>query len=263
MGTTTTDGFGAYNFLNLAMGHYVIVQTPLPGYVSSSPINGEISLNITNLAPYTNNFLQFQVDPTNYGTLGGNVYYNTNGFGTNTPGQIGIENVTINLVQDLNTNGLADPGEPTVSSTTTDTNGNATSSCPEPAGHYVIQQVLLFGYYSTGDGTATNNNQIPINLTGGLTTTNNNFYDRLLPTAVNDTYSEPRNLLAILMPLTNDISPNGDPLTITNAVTTNGSVIITGNSTNLEITPRPRSEPPPSPTPWSIATAAVRAPPSL
>ena len=38
-------------------------------------------------------------------------------------------------------------------------------------------------------------------------------------------------------PLTNDISPNGDALTITNAISTNGIVVINPGSTNLTFTP--------------------------
>ena len=40
-----------------------------------------------------------------------------------------------------------------------------------------------------------------------------------------------------IYPLTNDISPNGDALTITNATTTNGIVVINPGNTNLTFTP--------------------------
>jgi uncharacterized repeat protein (TIGR01451 family) len=232
-----TDANGYYEFLNLTLGHYVVVGTSLPGYVTSAPANGLVALNLTVLtSSVNNNFFQYQPSPAVYGNIGGTVYYDTNGSGAYTIGDGGIANVEIDLVQDLNTNGLADPGEPVVASTTTETNGNYTFLNATP-GYYVVRQTFLFGYYNTGDSSPPNNNQIPIALAAGLTTNNNNFYERLSPIAANDTNSGPRNLPIILYPLTNDISPNGDTLTITNAVTTNGIVVVNGGSTNLTYTP--------------------------
>ena len=47
---TTTDDNGYYELLNLNTGHYVVVETDLPGYASSAPPNSRLTLNITNLA---------------------------------------------------------------------------------------------------------------------------------------------------------------------------------------------------------------------
>ena len=135
-------------------------------------------------------------------------------------GETGLSNVNLDLIQDVNTNGLADLGEPVVASATTDTNGNYAFAAVT-MGNYVVRETDLFGYYSTGDSLPPNDNQIGIAITAGLTTTTNNFFDRLLPTAVDDASSAPRNLPVIISPLTNDISPNGDALTIT--AKTNGA----------------------------------------
>jgi hypothetical protein len=56
------------------------------------------------------------------------------------------------------------------------------------------------------------------------------------PIAVNDTNSTPRNIAITLDPRTNDSDPDGDPLTITFASPTNGTVVINGG-TNITFTP--------------------------
>jgi VCBS repeat-containing protein len=235
---TTTDSSGAYEFLNLPIGHYVVVETDLPGYVSSAPANNRIALNIVSLtATINNNFFDYQPSPAVYGNVLGTVWYDANGNGTNDVGETGITNgVTIDLVQDVNTNGLADLGEPVVASAATDSSGNYTFANVTP-GEYVVRESDLFGYYSTGDSRAPNDNQVAVAITNGLTVTNISFYDRLLPTAVSDTTTAPNNLPVIISPLGNDLSPNGDGLIITNVVTTNGIVVINSGSTNITFTP--------------------------
>ncbi len=120
-----TDANGYYELLNLTIGHYVVVETDLPGYANSAPVNGRLVLNLTTLtATNGNNFFQYQPTPTSYSTISGTVWNDANGNGTNDTGEAGLANVSIDLVQDVNTNGLADAGESVIGSVLTDVNGN-------------------------------------------------------------------------------------------------------------------------------------------
>jgi uncharacterized repeat protein (TIGR01451 family) len=233
----TTDGNGYYELLNLNLGHYVLVETVLPGYASSAPPNGSLAFNLTNLTASTNNnFFQYQPSPSLYSTFNGTVWNDINGGGTNYPGQAGLASVEVDLVQDLNSNGVADAGEPVVGSTLSDANGNYSFAAVTP-GYYVIRQDLPYGYYTTGDSQSRDDSQISLVTTNGIVSTNNSFFDRLLPIAVNDTNSAFYLVPVTIYPLTNDISPNGDPLTISNAVSANGIVVINPGATNLTFTP--------------------------
>ncbi|HLX71756.1 MAG TPA: SdrD B-like domain-containing protein, partial [Verrucomicrobiae bacterium] len=233
---TTTDGSGYYELDNLPLGHFVVVATDLPGFANTVPANGRLAFNITSLTTSANNyFFQYQPSPLLYSTFSGTVYNDILGTGSNTS-QAGLANVTVELVQDVNSNGIADPGEPALSATTTDTGGNYSFTGVTP-GSYVIRETDLFGYYSTGDSQPPNDNQIGLVASNGVSRGTNNFFERLLPTAVNDTNSAFYLVPGTIYPLTNDISPNGDPLTISSAVTTNGIIVINPGSTNLTFTP--------------------------
>src|SRR5205814_2761404 len=56
------------------------------------------------------------------------------------------------------------------------------------------------------------------------------------PVAVDDSASTPEDVPVTIDPLANDSDPDGDPLTITDASTTNGTVVIVGG-TNLLFSP--------------------------
>jgi uncharacterized repeat protein (TIGR01451 family) len=234
---TTSDANGYYELLNLGIGRYVAVETLLPGYAGSAPPNGRLAFNLTTLTASTNNnFFQYIPALSSYSTISGTVWYDANGNGTNNAGETNLANVEIDLVQDVNSNGLAEAGEPVVSSATTDANGNY-SLAGITLGHYVIRQTLPYGYYSSGNSQGRRDSQISFVSTNGVVSTNNSFYDRLPPIAVNDTNSALYFVPATLYPLTNDISPNGDPLTITNVTSANGIVVINPGGTNLTFTP--------------------------
>jgi uncharacterized repeat protein (TIGR01451 family) len=69
---TTTDSTGYYEFLNLAAGDYIVVQTNLPTYVNvadtSAPNDNRIPVNVATLTPYTgNNFLDIIPIPLDFG----------------------------------------------------------------------------------------------------------------------------------------------------------------------------------------------------
>src|SRR5439155_1520886 len=58
------------------------------------------------------------------------------------------------------------------------------------------------------------------------------------PVATNDSATTPEDIAVTITPLVNDSDPDADPLTITNATTTSGTVVIVGG-TNLLFTPAP------------------------
>jgi uncharacterized repeat protein (TIGR01451 family) len=236
--STTTDVNGYYEFLNLSAGHYdVIVQDRPPGFASVTPTGNQLSVNLPTLTASTNNnFFDYQPSATLYSTISGTVYNDLNGGGTNYAGIAGLAYVSVELFQDVNTNGVVVTGDPIMGSTTTDANGNYSFAAVSP-GHYVIRETDFYGYYSTGDSQAPNNNQIPFVTTNGITSGTNNFFDRLSPVAVADTNSALYFVATVISPLTNDLSPNGDALTISNAVSTNGIAVINPGSTNLTFTP--------------------------
>jgi uncharacterized repeat protein (TIGR01451 family) len=232
----TSGANGYYELLNLNLGNYIVTETHLPGYAASYPLNSQFFISITNLAAVTNvNFFDYIPALTNYSTFSGKVFNDTNGFATNTS-QSGISGVTVDVVDDLNSNGVVDLGEPVIASATTDANGNYSIAGITP-GRYVVRETDFFGYYSSGDSKGANDNQISIVASNGVAFANNYFFDRLSPTAVNDTNSAFYLVPATIYPLTNDVSPNGDPLTIAGAFSTNGIIVINGGSTNLTFTP--------------------------
>jgi uncharacterized repeat protein (TIGR01451 family) len=232
----STAANGYYELLNLSTGAYVVVESVLPGYVASSPVN--LPVNVTNLTVYTNaNFFEYQPAATNYSTISGKVGNDTNGFGTNYVG--GLNNVTIDLIQDLNSNGVVNAGEPVVRSTLTDTNGSYSFGVIPP-GRYIIRETDLYGYYSTGNSQypqGTNANTLVFTATNGIVSSTNNFFDRQLPITVNDAVTAFNRLSLTIYPLANDISPNGDPLAIASAQSTGGIVAINPGGTNLTFTP--------------------------
>jgi uncharacterized repeat protein (TIGR01451 family) len=234
---TTTGAGGQFQFLNLNTGNFLIVATPLTGYASTTPANNQISVNVTNLTAVTNvNFLEYQPAVSAYSTIGGKVWSDANDNGTNDAGESGLGNITVNLVQDLNSNGVAGAGDPVVSSTITDTNGNFTFLNVTP-GNYVISVPQPANYYITGNSQGRMDDQIGfVAPTNGIVSTNFGFYLRALPVANNDTTSALYLISTPLTPTTNDFSPYGEMLVITNAASTNGIVTISG-PTNLLFTP--------------------------
>lgn len=183
---TTTDSSGVYEFLNLALGDYVVVETDPSGYTSSgdtsAPNDNRIPLDVPSLTTFAgNNFFDYLPDPADYATINGKVWEDADASGAVNGGETGIENVTVDLVQDINNNGLADPGEPVTASTATAADG-AYSFTMIPPGEYVIRETDRFGYTSTADTDAPNDNQIEITAIAGATSSGNDFLDVLTGT---------------------------------------------------------------------------------
>ena len=231
---TTTDASGYYELLNLNLGRFVVMATTLPGYVSSAPPNNRFALNLNSLSTSTNNnFFQYLPAPALYATVSGNVWYDFNGNGSHDLGETNLANVTVSLVPDVNTNGIADPSEPVVATVATDGQG-AYSFAGVTPGNYVIRQSVPYGYYSTGDSQGRADSQISFVNTNGIVSTNNNFCLRRLPVAVADTGATIYFVATTLYPLNNDVSPNGDALTIISATSSQGPVMI--NPDHLTLT---------------------------
>src|SRR6185437_25523 len=89
--STTTDGNGYYEMLNLNTGHYVVVETLLPGYVGSAPANNRLALNVTSLTAFTNaNFFEYVPSPTAYSTISGSAWNDLNGNAIMDSGESGL-----------------------------------------------------------------------------------------------------------------------------------------------------------------------------
>ena len=224
---TTTGASGYYELVNLAAGAYAVVETVSAGHVPSSAVS--LPVTITGLTAYTNiSFFSYEPAATAYSTISGTIWNDQNGDGTNTVGEAGVENVAVDLVLDLNSNRLVDAGEPVVRSTLTDTNGTYSFSAVSP-GDYLIRESVGFGYYVTGNAQhpgGAGGDLLIFSATNGVSSGGNDFYTRLLPVAVADSVAAFQWTPLNLYPLTNDVSPNGDTLTIVSAASTDGTVMI-------------------------------------
>ena len=242
--TVASDVNGYYELLNLSTGAFVVVQSLLPGYTGTAPANNRHAVLISSLTAATNqNFFQYSVPTTNYSTVAGTVWNDVNDVGFFQAGDTGLTNVQVDLVQDLNTNGIVDAGESPVQTVFTATNGTYVFTGVAP-GHYVIHETDLPGYISSGDTQGTNDSQIAVALNNSLTTNNNDFFEFYFglgntnnpPVAVPDFVSTLQNVPLTVPALANDNSPGGFSLTITNVSATNGAAGIVGG-TNVLFTP--------------------------
>lgn len=184
---TSTDVAGAYEFLNLPAGSYVIVESQPPGYSSSGDTAGandnRIPVVVSTLTTYAgNDFYDYLTPPVSYSSITGTVWNDADASATVNGGEVGIENVPVDLAEDTNGNGIADPGEPVVSSTLTATDGSY-SFTGLNAGNFVVVEHDLFGWYSTADVVAPNNNMVPVTLAAATDITGRDFLDVLTGTA--------------------------------------------------------------------------------
>jgi hypothetical protein len=147
---TVTDANGNYTIGGLDVGTYVIREVGQPGWVQSAP-GGDGSYTVSvnpgdNLTGFDfGNFLTT-------GSISGMKFNDINGNGVPDPGEPGLGGWTVYL--DLNNNGQPDPGEP---SAVTDANGNYTIPNLSP-GTYVVREVGQGGWQQTapgGDGSYT------------------------------------------------------------------------------------------------------------
>ncbi len=177
-----TPAGGAYEFLSLGTGRYVVVETDLTGYTSSGDTGGandnRIPVNAVSATSYAgNNFLDYLPAPASYATIRGTVYNDVDGNGTTNEGAGSVlSDVVLDLIADVNSNGVADAGEPVYASTTTGTNGTYTFTSI-PAGAYVIRETDPAGFTSTADTAGANDNRIAVVVAAGVTSSGHDFLD--------------------------------------------------------------------------------------
>lgn len=164
--TTTTGVGGTYQFTEVPAGNYLLVETDLPGWVSTadttSPNDNLIPLTLASGQTSTgNNFLDTQL-----GSLAGSVLEDANRNGVFDSNDTPIGGVTLAL----KTNGV------TVATTTTGVGGTYLFANVIP-GNYVVVQTDLAGWTSTADTDGPNDNQIAVTLASGQAITGNNFLD--------------------------------------------------------------------------------------
>jgi large repetitive protein len=183
VGITSTDVNGGYEFLNLPTGDYVIVESQPPGYSSSADTSGandnRIPVQVSTLTTYAGNtFFDFLTPPLSYSSIAGKVWNDVDASAAVNGGEAGLENVPVNLVEDTNGNGIAEPGEPIVNSTLTDADGSYSFGGLN-AGNYVVVELDRFGWYSTADVSAPNDNMISVVLAVATDITGRDFLDVL------------------------------------------------------------------------------------
>lgn len=129
--TDTTDANGNYIFDELDPNAYRVEVIPPAGYAQTGDPDGVSDHQTTIiLAPgdvYVNADFGYQPTMAEVGIIGDTVWLDANWDGTlNSNGgeEYGIPGVTVSLIKDLNGDGVWDPGEPIIATTTTDINGN-------------------------------------------------------------------------------------------------------------------------------------------
>jgi LPXTG-site transpeptidase (sortase) family protein len=153
--TLTTTVSGSYNFTNLTPGDYLVVETDLAGYVSTTPNSVPASVSAGGSA--TVNFGDYQLPTSTLSGIIGMVFNDANGNGIQDSGESALSGVTLEL---KNNAGL-------VIATTT-TNALGSYSFPNlTAGTYTVTETDPAGLIST------TLNNVGVNLSAGTTATIN------------------------------------------------------------------------------------------
>jgi len=117
--STTTDANGAFSFINLVPGNYLITETPVPAnFRTTTPNPLAVTLGNTNANIFFGNFPIQPIPPIPGSRIVGCKYLDLDGDGFRDGDEPGIKNVRIYI--DSNGNGQRDAGE---QNTLTDKNG--------------------------------------------------------------------------------------------------------------------------------------------
>ncbi len=158
IGTTTTDSTGHYSF-SVAAGTYSVAMVAPSGYLVTSkdigsndatdsdiPTSGGTlaTANVTLAAGQSNMTLDAGFYKT--ASIGDKVWFDVNENGVQDTGEVGVANVTVNLLNAAGTQ---------VGTTTTDTSGNYLFSSLRP-GTYSVEFKAPTGYSITGKDAGTN-----------------------------------------------------------------------------------------------------------
>ena len=178
---TTTLADGSYEFLNLDLGDYVVVEEDILGYVSlqdteGDPNDNRIRVGVSSfIAHVGKNFLDAVLDTSSYGSISGQVRDDTDADGSLADGDSGIASVSVGLYTDPNGDGSFNDG---ILLATTLTNGaGAFSFTLVPPGGYVVVETDPAGYVSTADVQNPNDNRIALTLPPSGSVTGNDFLD--------------------------------------------------------------------------------------
>ncbi|MFN8498612.1 MAG: SdrD B-like domain-containing protein [Anaerolineae bacterium] len=134
VGTTTTDASGYYSFGFVNPGPYVVKETTPSGYSATTPTNVPVSVPAGGAAS-----ADFGNQQT--ATIAGRVFNDVNGSGVQEPGEAGIPNVTVQLVNPAD-------GITIIATTTTDASGAYIFTSVTP-GIYDVRETDPAGYAST------------------------------------------------------------------------------------------------------------------
>lgn len=168
--TTTTNASGAYSFANVLPGTYELAETQpttfLDGIDTAGTRGGNTTVNdqISSIALTDQNGTGYNFAELP-GAISGRVWRDANRDGNLDGGEVGINNVTINL------SGTDTLGNAVTRTTTTDASGNY-SFTDLPAGTYSITETQPAGYGSTTPNTISD-----VQIAAAGTTSNHNFGD--------------------------------------------------------------------------------------
>ena len=151
--TQTTDVNGAYDFMNLAVGDYIVTVTDTNNVLAAYNLTGgtdPLPVALAKGDDFNDADFGYQRED---GTIGDLVWHDFDANGLVDPGEPGLENVTVDLIEDTNGNGVIDGGEPVLDTQTTDVNG-AYDFTGLTVGDYIVQVTdtnsVLTGFTLTG-----------------------------------------------------------------------------------------------------------------
>lgn len=146
--TTTSDASGYYSFSSLSAGSYVIIVTP-PTLTSKSWVEtvettgGTGSLNnqipVTVAAGAISGSHDFGYKQSDTASIGDTLYYDFDGDGIQDSTETGIANVTVELYEDVDRDGVIDEGVDTVVATTSTNSSGQYLFSSLPAGSYIVK----------------------------------------------------------------------------------------------------------------------------